>query len=212
MAYGFSHLDLAGALLSPDCLDGCMEHRTNVRGLGHSRRLSVGADERWSASTANVTIMELRAATGEDADAIADIWYRGWADGHEGNVPEGLHEHRQEAHFLALTSSRIASSAVAVVDHRVVGFVTVRVDEIEELYVDPSARGSGVATALLSHGEGIIAKGHDAAWLAVVEGNTRARRFYERCGWVNGGASEYLAETSTGTFAVPILRYDKALG
>lgn len=153
--------------------------------------------------------MELRAATGEDADAIADIWYRGWSDGNKGNVPEGLHEHRQEAHFLALTSSRIASNTVAVVDDKVVGFVTVRVDEIEELYVDASARGSGVATALLSHGEEVIAKGHDMAWLAVVEGNARARHFYERRGWVNGGASEYDAETSTGTFVVPILRYDK---
>jgi GNAT superfamily N-acetyltransferase len=153
--------------------------------------------------------MELRSANADDATAIADIWHRGWADGHKGNVPEGLYEHRQEGHFLALTSSRIASSSVAVVDHRVVGFVTVRVDEIEEMYVDASERGTGVAAALLALGESIIAQGYDLAWLAVVEGNARARRFYERCGWTNAGSSVYLAETSTGTFESPILRYEK---
>ncbi len=209
---GLGHLDLARTFLSPDGLDRGVEHRANVRGLGHSRRLSAAADGDRRASTASLTNMELRAAVAGDAEAIADIWHRGWADGHQGNVPDGLYEHRREAHFLVLTSSRVASSTVAVVDDRIVGFVTVRVDEIEEMYVDASARGSGVAAALLAYGEDLIGKGHDTAWLAVVEGNARARRFYERCGWVDAQAFEYTAETTDGPFVVPVRRYEKSVG
>jgi hypothetical protein len=50
----FGHLDLARALLSPDGFDGGMEHRANVRGLGHSRRLSAVTDVCLPASTASV--------------------------------------------------------------------------------------------------------------------------------------------------------------
>ncbi len=142
--------------------------------------------------------MELRAATADDAVAIADVWHRGWADGHEGNVPDGLYAHRQAEHFTALVASRILTTTVGVIDDAVIGFVTVREDEIEEMYVDASARGTGAAATLLTHGEGVIAEKHDTAWLAVVEGNARARRFYERCGWADTGAHDYTAETTDG--------------
>lgn len=153
--------------------------------------------------------MELRAATDDDAAAIADVWHRGWADGHHGHVPEGLYAHRQAGHFAALVASRIATTTVGVLDSTVAGFVTVRDDEIEEMYVDGSARGTGAAATLLTYGEGIIAEHHDTAWLAVVEGNARARRFYERCGWVDRGAYDYTAETADGPFVVPVRRYEK---
>ncbi len=153
--------------------------------------------------------MELRAATAADAEAIAGVWHRGWADGHEGNVPNGLYAHRRADHFRELVESRLPRTTVAVIDDQVVGFVTVRDDEVEEMYVDASARGSGVAAELLGHGESVIAAAHDAAWLAVVAGNARARRFYERCGWVDGGAFDYTAETVDGPFVVPVRRYEK---
>jgi hypothetical protein len=52
---------------------------------------------------------------------------------------------------------------------------------------------------------------HAVAWLAVVSGNARARRFYERCGWNETGPILNPAETSTGTMLVPALRYEKTL-
>ena len=152
--------------------------------------------------------MELRPATPQDAESIAGVWHRGWADGHEGNVPEGLYAHRQADHFRRLVESRIGRTTVAV-SEGVVGFVTVHDDEVEEMYVDASARGSGVAAALLSHGEQLVAEQHDVAWLADVPGNARARRFYEKCGWVDGGPLEYTAETTDGPFVVPVRRYEK---
>ena len=153
----------------------------------------------------------LRAATDADTEAVAGVWHRGWADGHDGHVPAGLHAHRTLEHFLGLVPSRIPITTVAVVDGRVVGFITVHDDEVEQVYVDASARGSGTAAALLDLGEEIVRRTHDRAWLAVVAGNVRARRFYERRGWVDAGPFDYSAETDEGTFTVPALRYEKGL-
>jgi ribosomal protein S18 acetylase RimI-like enzyme len=84
-------------------------------------------------------------------------------------------------------------------------------DELEQLYVVRAARGTGTAGRLIESAEARIAGGHEVAWLAVVAGNTRARRFYERVGWSDVAPVDYLAETSTGTFRVPCRRYEKRL-
>jgi ribosomal protein S18 acetylase RimI-like enzyme len=153
----------------------------------------------------------LRPATHDDVGAVATVWHRGWADGHAGHVPPGLHAHRTLDHFLTLVPSRIPTTTVAISDRSVVGFVTVHAEEIEQVYVDASARGTGMAAALLDRGEAIIGQTYDRAWLAVVAGNERARRFYERRGWVDAGAFDYSAETAAGPFTVPALRYEKDL-
>ncbi|WP_235503596.1 GNAT family N-acetyltransferase [Aeromicrobium sp. Root344] len=110
-----------------------------------------------------------------------------------------------------LTPSRTPLTTVAVADDQVIGFVTVHEDEIEQVYVDASARGSGTAALLLDHGEQLVGASYERAWLAVVAGNARARRFYERRGWVDAGPFDYSAETDDGTFTVPALRYEKDL-
>jgi len=92
---------------------------------------------------------------------------------------------------------------------RVLGFVVVKEDELEQVYVDRSARGSGVAAALLRQGEDEVRRaGHTRAWLAVVAGNARARAFYARQGWRDAGPFIYHAETAEGTFPVPSHRYE----
>ena len=71
------------------------------------------------------------------------------------------------------------------------------------------ARGTGVASLLLHHGEAEIRTGGYAlAWLAVVAGNQRARTFYAREGWRDAGPFDYLAETESGPFLVPCHRYE----
>ena len=157
-------------------------------------------------------VVTLRPAAATDAHVIADLWHRGWRDGHLGHVPPALLPHRHLRHFSERVPARLPTTTVGTIGTRVVGFVTTSADEIEQLYVDGPARGTGVAGALLAHGEAVIATHFDLAWLAVVAGNARARRFYERNGWRDAGPVEYAAEGNGGaTIHVPAQRYEKRL-
>src|SRR5688500_9633628 len=125
----------------------------------------------------------LRPARAHDAEAIARVWHDGWADGHLGHGPDALRAYRRSEHFLPRLPPRIGTTTVSEIEATLVGFVTVHEDEVEQVYVSARARGHGVADALLEHAEHVIAARFPSAWLAVVEGNARARRFYERNGW-----------------------------
>jgi ribosomal protein S18 acetylase RimI-like enzyme len=153
---------------------------------------------------------KLRAAVAEDVETVARLWRAGWLDAHDGHVPADLHCDRQLDDLRRRIRGMLAATTVAV-DGDVVGFVTVHGDEVEQVYVAGAARGRGVADALLRHAEHRIGARHHAAWLAVVAGNTRARRFYERHGWVDGGRFDHLAPTEDGGVVVPCLRYEKDL-
>ena len=154
----------------------------------------------------------VRPARDDDALAIAAIWLTGWHDGHDGHVPPELVAHRAPESFPPRVRERIPSTWVAERDGEVLGFVTVVDDEVEQLFVDRAARGSGVARALLRRGErAVAANGHDVAWLAVVAGNARARAFYEREGWLDRGPSPYPAQTASGEVVVPVHRYERDL-
>ena len=57
--------------------------------------------------------------------------------------------------------------------------------EITMLYVDPASWGSGAAAELLRAGlHWIGSRGHNEARVRIVEAHHRARRFYEREGWI----------------------------
>ncbi|MCY1144461.1 GNAT family N-acetyltransferase [Actinoplanes sp. Pm04-4] len=104
----------------------------------------------------------------------------------------------------------MADTTVAVVEGVVAGFVMVAGDEVEQVYVGTSFRGGGIAGVLLGEAERLVAAGgHTDAWLAVVPGNARARRFYERSGWTDAGAFDYEAEHEGGAILVPCRRYTK---
>jgi GNAT superfamily N-acetyltransferase len=154
----------------------------------------------------------IRPATSADAPAVAIIWHRGWRDGHIGHVSDELVRARTEASFRLRASQRVADTTVATVDGAVAGFIMVIRDEVEQVYVAAAHRGTGVAAALLAKAEEIVAgNGHESAWLAVVAGNARARRFYERNGWIDSGLMEYPAATGGGSVVVPAHRYDKRI-
>lgn len=149
----------------------------------------------------------LRPATGTDAEAVARIWRDGWRDGHLGHVPAALVEVRTPESFSQRAAERVADTTVAVVDGEIAGFTMVADDEVEQIYVAGSHRGSGLAARLLDDARQAIGDGgHATAWLAVATGNGRARRFYERCGWTDEGAFDYAA-TDDGSTPVPCHRY-----
>jgi GNAT superfamily N-acetyltransferase len=156
--------------------------------------------------------VRLRAAQAEDAGDITEIWHRGWQDAHLGFVPQELVDVRTEPSFRTRASERISDTTVATVDGAVAGFVMVVDDEVEQVYVSAAYRGTGVAKILIGEAERQVkANGHGKAWLAVVDGNARARAFYERAGWVDEGPFDYAAAAEDGHIAVPCRRYTKLL-
>jgi hypothetical protein len=92
-----------------------------------------------------------------------------------------------------------------------VGFVTARDSEIEQLFLLPCARGAGVAEKLLQAGENLLeSQGTQMLFLYVFEANQRARLFYERCGYLNMGPEQHQVEISGGKqYNLDLLRYQK---
>jgi GNAT superfamily N-acetyltransferase len=154
----------------------------------------------------------LRAALPEDAPTIAEIWHLGWRDGHTGLVSQELIEARYEDSFRTRAARRVNDTTVAVVQGQIAGFVMVVDDEVEQVYVSALHRGESVADVLMADAERRIKDaGYSSAWLAVVAGHARARRFYERRGWSDRGPFEYAAAGDHGPILVPSHRYLKDL-
>ncbi|MCF6522882.1 GNAT family N-acetyltransferase [Streptomyces sp. JJ36] len=81
--------------------------------------------------------------------------------------------------------------------------------EVYALYVHPEAIGTGTGRALLTAVlEQAGALGCPGLRLWVVEGNARARRFYERAGFAPDGARQLF---EVGGAPVPEVRYRRAL-
>ncbi len=137
------------------------------------------------------------------------MWEAGWRDGHLGHVPEALVRQRTPESFSRRAAAMIDRTFVAEADGVVAGFVTLKGDELEQLFVDADARGTGVAKALLDEGaRRLLEAGHEHPWLAVVAGNARARRFYEREGWRDTGPLAYEAPVDGGSVTVAGRRYE----
>ena len=100
--------------------------------------------------------------------------------------------------WLAECAGEIVGTAVALRESQV------RV-ELRDLYVVPSAWGTGVATALMRAAISSVAGGAPEAVLWVGSDNDRARRFYEREGWVADG------ESRLSSLGHPELRYRRRL-
>lgn len=155
--------------------------------------------------------MQLRAAEPADLEAIAGVWHDAWHDGHAALVPAALLPHRTREYFRELAQRQLPQITVAVQAGAIAGFVGVDEDELELLFVGREARGKGVARRLIERGEQEIARRFARAYLVVVEGNVRARRFYERCGWMDAGVEEYVAPIPGGGLPLTCRRYEKSV-
>ena len=150
----------------------------------------------------------IRLADPGDVSGIARIWQQGWADAHLGHVPEALIAARTPESFRERARTRLGDTIVATRAGRVAGFAMTRDDEVDQVYVSDAARGTGLGGRLLDAAErAVIDAGHERAWLAVATGNTAARRFYERRGWIDAGSYVHAAPVPGGSVGVDCHRF-----
>jgi GNAT superfamily N-acetyltransferase len=165
--------------------------------------------------------MEVRLAGPADAPALARVHVGAWRAAYAGIMPDAFLTGLDEDRFARGWEAALAegTSFVGIGDEgRVDGFATVggaRDDgapftaQLWVLNVHPVGFGTGLAQALHAAAlEWLAARGHEDAYLWVARDNARARRFYEREGWVADGMVQ---QEQFGGVALPEVRYVREL-
>jgi ribosomal protein S18 acetylase RimI-like enzyme len=165
-----------------------------------------------ASTTSGLSAMEVRNAEEAEIDRLARIWYDGWRDAHEQILPAELAQHRTLESFRDRLAAGLSSVRVVGAPGEPVGFCMIKGDELYQLYVSASARGSGAAATLIADAEAQLSRsGVVTAWLACAIGNERAARFYEKHGWRRAGTMVNQLETPAGEFLLDVWRYEKRL-
>ena len=158
----------------------------------------------------------LRPATVEDAEAFVRAHELAWDATLAPIVGRNLEElmpfaQRVEQFRTGIgQSSEAAQAWLAEAAGEVVGIAVCRRDgdtvELRDLYVVPDAWGTGLAARLADAVLESVRGDADEALLWVAEESARARRFYEREGWVLDG------ESRASVLGPAEVRYRRTLG
>ncbi len=162
---------------------------------------------------------EVRAAVPADAYDVARVHVRSWRSAYQGLIAqEFLDSLKPEAwagrYSFGRMGLQMPSTVVAVDDSTICGLATTGLcrdidlpncGELMALYVDPAYLRTGVGRLLMTAArERLRRVGVTEAVLWVLDGNVRARRFYERDGW---WFDETCRTETFGAFSVEKVRY-----
>ncbi len=145
-----------------------------------------------------------------DVEMVAELWHQAYWQGHAGLVPEKLAKYRDRAVFSWRAAQAVEHAVVAETADGIVGFVSWKADELDQIFITSEARGTGLADRMMAVDEAKIAEvGFKQAYLECVAGNDRAYRFYEKSGWRDMRAENYPADTPDGPVEVLCHRFVK---
>jgi ribosomal protein S18 acetylase RimI-like enzyme len=160
----------------------------------------------------------IRWATPADAAGLAEVHVVAWQRAYRGILGDDFLDSMDFGSREAWWAGYLGRGARVSVSERegmIVGFCNAGASsdagwgEIFAIYVHPDHWGTGLGRELMVAGESsLVASGFDRALLWVLEENRRARDFYERRGWSQGGPIKI--EDIGGT-QVNEVRYQKDL-
>ena len=160
--------------------------------------------------------IEIRRTRPEDAEAAARAHTASSEAAYRGRTPpepDGLG--RRTAAWRQSLANPDVESYVAVDAGRIVGVLNVSGDPtspglgvVRVLYVEPEWWGTGAGQLLMDRAHEVLARHFDEAELTVLTANPRARRFYERNGWVE---AETFFEPHFGGTPTEVTRYRRRL-
>ena len=123
--------------------------------------------------------MEIARATAGDAASLAHVWLRSRKASVPANPPPA-HSDAEVLAFFTEIAVPLREAWVAV-DPGVVGLLVLDDDFVNQLHVDPDHQGRGIGGALVEHAKRQRPSGLQ---LWTFQSNARARRLYERHGFV----------------------------
>lgn len=149
----------------------------------------------------------IRAATADDARAIAEIHVAGWRWAYRGLVPDGLLDslsvERREEMWRSGLARELAGWALFVAEREgeVLGFIGCgpcgdddadeNTGEVYAIYLQPDVQGTGVGRELFARAVDHLRDfGFHHSTLWVLANNVRTRRFYEIAGWRPDGSEK----------------------
>lgn len=158
----------------------------------------------------NAPAFTIRPATVDDAETLAHVRTTGWQTAYRGIIPDSYLDRMDAAENARTQRAALANPApgthcLAAItpEGEVLGFVIFgprrdddlppAAGEVYFLYVLPEGWGSGAGLLLFERAmRDLRQAGYAPLVLWTLEGNRRARRFYERCGWQTDGARKLL--------------------
>lgn len=158
------------------------------------------------------TTWPIRTATFGEIEPLAKLWFDGWQDAHAQILPVELKRLRTLESFRERLAAAMLDLRTAGREGAPQGLAIIKADELYQLYVSSTARGTGLAARLTVDAlNRIRANGHQRAWLACGIGNNRAARFYEKAGWTRQGVMTSQLPVAEGIFSLDVWRYEIAL-
>ena len=141
--------------------------------------------------------LTIRPATPADAAAIAGVYLASFRATYDFALAHTDAEVRTWVRDVLVAGGH---TWVATEADRIVGMMVVRPDDLDQLYVAPDRLGGGIGRRLLERAKALSPAG---LTLYTFQVNERARRFYERNGFVEAG----LGDGSANEEGQPDVRY-----